>query len=579
MKLLMPYLKLHWATLGTAILLAVGGALLELLPHGIVYAAALDVFASPPRTDRLLLWAGLAMGGVVVRFLLLGGSLVLSHKVAFQVLRSLREALVQRLAASPAQARDGHSPASLKKVLVEDVDGLENLFAHNLVDLASGFLVPILAWIVLIQVDSRLALASVALVPVAFLSMAFTMRDMNQQFVDWHGAEARANSSILEYLRGIAVLKAHDADASSLARVRGAVEGVANLAVTMTKQSSIGYTLFSSFLQNNMVVILPIGVWLHQTGAIDTPALVLFIVLGFGLTAPLLKLLFLFGNLQHSTVRIQRVQDVLDLPFEPLRPAVDVASAKLSVRGLSFAYEDARGHVLNDVTFDAEPGTVTAIVGPSGSGKSTLLQLLAGIRLPEEGEIELGGISTRSLSAVDRDRHITSLAQHAWLFRGSLRDNLTLGMADVSATALEQAVDAARLRAVVEGLEGGLDGLVGERGATLSGGEAQRVAIARAFLRDRKVLLLDEVTAHLDPENERAVQEALARLVPGRTVVVVAHRLRTVQDADQILVLDAGRVVGKGTHASLQAGCPVYARLWASQERSQVWRIGAEVAS
>lgn len=559
-----------------AALFATLASALELLPALVVYGSALAVLASPAQLSRLPWLAGLALLGTIVRYLLLGGGLLLSHAVAFRVQRELRETLVDRLAAAPVDAREAIAPGDQKKTLAEDIDAIESLFAHNLPELTSAVVVPTLSLLVLLLVDWRLALASVVLVPPALALMSLSMRGVGERMVEWHAAEARANTSVLEYLRGMATLKAHHRDASSLARVRTAVLGIRDLAASMTRRTATAYQGFSSLLSSNLVVILPVGVWALQNEWIDVPQMVLFTLVGTGLTAPLLKLLFVFGTLQSHGVRLQRIERLLDLPAQKVDGIHSVPSkAAVLARQLTYAYDASRGPVLQDVHLEAWPGEVTAVVGPSGSGKSTLMALLSGEREPQSGNVLVAGTPLTTWSAAARSKLLHRVDQHTWLFSGTLADNIRLGSPEADDEAVEHAGELAVLREVAAKLDGGWQGHVGERGGTLSGGEAQRVAIARALLSASPVLLLDEVTAHLDPESEGAVQQALSRLAIDRTVIVIAHRLRTVQHAHRIVVLDGGRVVGTGRHAELLDQCPTYRRLWQAQEQARVWRLSA----
>ncbi|NVB42001.1 ABC transporter ATP-binding protein [Pseudenhygromyxa sp. WMMC2535] len=597
MRTLIQSLRPHRGLLLTSVLLAILASLLELVPHALVYLAALRVFADPPALAGLTSLAALAFAAVTARYLLTGGSLVISHAVAFRVLRGLRERMIAKLAKIPLGVLERKSPGDLKKALVEDIDALENVVAHQLTELASALLVPLAGVIVLLTVDWRMAVASVALLPLAVLIMAISMRDVGEQMSAWHAAERRANVAILEFFRGIVVLKAHDRDASSMSRVRGSVLAIRDLATSMTRRTAIGYMAFFTLLSSNLVVVLPVGVALHRAGELSRPDLVLFLLLGFGLTAALLKLLFLFSDLQMNKVRWARIQSLLEAPeidregapaFDPeatqeisLETTLDTTlekqpeSTELRFEHLSFSYATDRGPALQDLSFTAPAGSITAIVGPSGAGKTTLAQLIAGTRRPSEGRASIGDVEIATLSAAQRRELITVIAQQAHLFHGTLRDNLRLARPAASDAELEQVARAAALLPMIEQLPRGWDTLVGERGASLSGGEAQRVAIARALLRDTPVVVLDEVTAKLDAHSERAVQQALGALLHGRTVVVIAHRLRTVATADRIVVLDAGRLVDQGSHRELVERCPLYQRMWTAQEAAGRWRIHA----
>lgn len=580
LRVLHPHRKLLFGSAG----LSISAALLELVPTLLVFLLARDLLAEPPRSDRLVTFGVLAFLAVALRYLLLGSALILSHTVAFRLLRELREQLIRKLAKTSEDTRARFSPGTLKKTLLEDLNALEGVVAHNVPDLASALIVPTLAFSALLTVSWPMALLSLALLPIAFAVQAVAMRDVSTQIQMWHDAERRAADALLEFVRGIVVLKSFERDASSLSEVRAGVSGVRDLGVSMSRRSSYAYMAFFVLLSSNLVIVLPAGLYLHGRGAVDTPELLLAILLGFGLTTPLVKLLFLFGDVQMNAERWARIRAVLDLPEERVTAGPSAAISishelpAFSFERVTFSYDPERAPVLRDLSLTIPAGSITALVGPSGSGKSTLLRLLATHAELTSGQILLNGRDLAAHSAHALTETVTLVAQDALLFHGTLRDNLHLAAPSAGDAELESAAHAAGLTPVIEALPRGWDTLVGDRGATLSGGEAQRVAIARALLRNSPIVLLDEVTAHLDPENEHAVQTGLSALLRERTVVVVAHRLKTTMTASQILVLDGrGQLEAAGTHRELLERSPTYRTLWDAQRRASAWRLGRNV--
>ncbi|MEM9193817.1 MAG: ABC transporter ATP-binding protein [Myxococcota bacterium] len=553
-------------------LLAVVAATLELAPAAGVFFAAKSVYEPGPATWSVPAIAATVFGLVLLRYVCFGSSLILSHAAAFRLLRELRETLAAKLGRVPRAFFDARSPGELKKAMVEDVDALEASFAHHIPDGASGVVTPLIAFFVLLFVDWRLALVSLALVPVGFAAMAFAMRNFDEMMKDWHAAERRANEVVLELLRGIVVLKAYGRDATKMKRVREGVFGVRDFADGLNKRSAPAYNLFILLVSSNLVVVLPVGVALYTAGAIDKPVLVLFLALGYGLTSPLMKLMFLFGDVQMNQVRLRRIGNILHAEEQSsvARAPVKGRAAGITVEQVSFTYDEARGPALSNVTLSIEPGQRVALVGPSGAGKSTLAQLLAGARDPSTGEVALLADDERFAPRGS----VSLVGQQAQLFFGSLRENLLMARPQASDEDLATAARAAGLEEVLQRLPNGWDTEVGERGAHLSGGEAQRVTVARALLRDAPVVVLDEVTSHLDPDNERAVQQGIEALAKGRTLIVVAHRLRAVADADRIVVLDQGALVDSGTHQELLQRCHVYRRMWQAQEEAAEWTLG-----
>lgn len=578
-KAVNPILELlrgEWGRLGLSAVLVSLSALLELVPHLLVYAAANTVFSPSPDPEALYTLAAAAFGAVVLRFLLLGAGYITSHAVAFRVMRKVRLALTDKLRRVPGSFLSEHSTGDLKKTIVDDVASLEGMFAHNLPELASGLFVPLAAVFILLWTDWRLALISVALLPVAFVVQSVTMSGFEAAWQQWHEAEARANAGVLEFIRGITVLRAFNRDASSLARVRDGIYGIRDMATQMTQRTMVGYAAFFSLLAGNLAVVLPASFAFYLSGTITRDELVLFVALGAGMLIPLPKLLFLFGNLQKIRTALARIRAVL-LAEELSEPEVsDQPSAHPDVRlnRVSFTYPGRDRPAVDELSIVLKPGTVTAVVGPSGAGKTTLTKLLTRAYDVNSGSIEVAGVDLRKLTTDQRTGAIGHVSQDTILFDGTIRDNLLLARPGASEDDLEAAARAAHAHDFIVALPEGYDTQIGDRGGRLSGGERQRLSIARALLKGAPIVVMDEPTANVDPQSERGIQEGLSVLVRERTVLVVAHRLRTIVAADQILVMDGGRLVEAGTHEALLERSSLYAMLWRDQENAMQWALG-----
>lgn len=569
------FLRPHRFALVAASALLVASALLSLVPHLAVYALAVDVFARTVRVERVFLLAGAVCAGVALRFVLLGAGYVLSHRVAFSVMRELRLAMTRQLAVVPGSFFATHSSGDLKKAVVDDLESLHSVVAHNIPELATGLLVPLVAASALAAVDWRMGLAAVALLPVAFAIQAVTMAGYPGAFERWHAAEARANEGVLEFVRGVAVLKAFDRDASSLTQVRDGILGVRDLAADMTRRSMAGYATFFSLLSGNLLVVLPAGLALHFAEAISLGELVLFVALGAGMLSPVLSLLFLFGQSQQASTALKRVQQVLSAEglSEPSRLVPVVARPEVRFDDVGFTYPGRSTPALDQVSFTLKPGTVTAVVGASGAGKSTLVRLLVRSHDPDHGTISVGGVDLKELTQAQRVACIGHVSQDTTLFDANVRDNLRLASPAATDAALIDAAKRAGAHDFIEALPRGYDTHLGDRGGQLSGGERQRLAIARALLKDAPVLALDEVTANVDPQSEQKIQQGIAELAEGRCVLLVAHRLRAVADAHAILLMDAGRIADMGTHGQLLERCALYRQLWQDQEQAERWAL------
>ncbi len=563
----------------TGAALLFGAALLELVPFALVALAAGRLLQDTPGNAApvgdLAAWGMLA---VALRFVLLGSGYVLSHKAAFGFMRAARLALVDKLRRVPTSYFQERATGDLKKVLVDDVASLEGSLAHHLPELASALLTPIAALCWLLSIDWRLAAASVALLPIAVLIQALAMRGYQEQWERWHSAEASANSAMLEYLRSIVVLKAYNRDASSLERLRGSIAAIRDLAAEMTKRSMAGYAAFFSVLSGNLMLVLPVGLYLHRQGSIETAELLLFLTLGSAILLPLMKLLFLFGSAQKSFLALGRIQKVFDAEEQDCGKSsiVDEDPVDVKFTAVTHRYSEHGEAALKNLTLTLAAGTTTAVVGPSGAGKSTLAQLLVRAFDPTEGSIEVGGLDLRGLSPEQRSATIGHVAQHTFLFHGSIEDNVRLAKPEATTAELQQSYNHAAAQ-FIDALPHGGCSPIGEAGTQLSGGEKQRLGIARALLKDAPVLVLDEVTASVDPENEREIQRALRHL-NGKTTLVIAHRLQSIVDADSIVVLEAGELIAQGTHEQLLDDCSLYGSMWKMQTQAESWSLGGQAS-
>lgn len=552
--------------------LATAAAIIELIPYWLIYRMAVEITAPAPELQLLIVLGVLILIVSITRVLVFGAANVASHAAAFRLQKDLRISLLRRLHRQPLGVIDGRT-GDLKKTLVDDVGAIENLIAHTTPDAVAGLAMPVLAVVFLAFVDWRMTLASLALLPVAFIAQKRAFSGLGPIFARWHDAEGAANTGLLTYVRGIATLKAYHRTATSLAELRQSVHALGDLAAEVTRRTAIPYALMFVTLSSNLIIVLPVTIVLHTLGSLEASKLVLFALLGAGLTAPLLRGLHAFGVLQRQLQGAARIAEVLATselarPRHPREPQ----GTDIIFDGVSFGYAGDR-NVIHDLSFAIPQGRVTGLVGPSGAGKSTLMRLISRYWDIQIGSIRIGGADLREIEPERLRSLISVVFQDPFLFHGTLRENLEIAAPDATKSALTRAIDAAGLSATVAQLSHGLDTPIGDRGARLSGGERQRLAIARALLKDAPILLLDEATAFADPENELAIQEAIARLTAGRTVVVVAHRLVTVSRADQIAVLENGRLDGLGRHGNLIERSPVYRNLWQAQGRAAEWGL------
>ncbi|GLZ03322.1 ABC transporter ATP-binding protein [Actinomadura sp. NBRC 104412] len=568
-------LRPHLHTFTAVVVLQIIGAVAGLAPLLAVVELGRTLLAPGP-VDEGRVWLTVIAGaaGLFARLLFTSASSGIGHLLDDRVQLSFRRRLAERLGRVPLGWLSRRRTGELAKVVGEDVSAVHPFIAHTPSELISAFVVPLVSLVYLFTVDWRLTL--ITLIPVALavalVPLMMTPARLREQ-KEFDAGMERIASAAVEFVQGIAVVKAFGGGERAHRRFRQAVDsfvtsfyrmvrGLAGIAAGMQVVLSPPFVL---------LVVLIGGAVLITEGGLPAADLLPFLLLGLGLTAPVEALGHGFDDMQAARRAVGRIRDVLDvrpLP-EPARPLTPQGH-RVELRGVRFGYQ-ADQEVLRGIDLVLEPGTVTAVVGPSGSGKSTLVQLLPRFFDPTCGSVTLGGVDLRELDSAALYRTVSFVFQDVRLLRASVADNIALA---VPRAGLDEVVRAAKLANVHERileLPRGYDTVIGDE-AGLSGGEAQRIAIARALLADTPVLVLDEATAFADPLTEQAVRRALTSLGGDRTVLVIAHRLETIADADTVVVLEDGAIAERGTPAELLARNGKFAEFW----RTHRTAIGAE---
>jgi len=566
LKLLRRHGRGAMPALTLSALLATLSVALELVPLWAVWRAG-SGFAAGAEVPYLRL-ALVALGAVVLGFALMGLALSLSHLAAFRLIHALRLALARHLARLPMGWFSGRRSGEAKKLIVDEPERLELIVAHGLPDGISAVATWLAVTVWLFAVDWRMALATIVLTPVSFSLVIIAMGRQTAMVGEYQRLSARMNGAIVEYLAGMPVIKIFNRTGAALSETAQAVRAYAAVETEMGRRFLPLGAAFYTLAVANIVVILPAGMGMMQAGWIDLPVLFFFVILGANYSQPLLKLFNLFHNLAHISMASTLIDTVLNTPAQPDTGArVALAHHGIAFEDVHFGY--GAQAVLHGVSFTAAPGKVTALVGPSGSGKSTLAGLIPRLHDPQAGRVTLGGVDLRAIGLDPLMEQIAFVFQETFLFSDTIGANIRFGKPDATEAELHAAARAARAHDFIMALPDGYATRLGEGGATLSGGERQRIAIARAFLKNAPVIVLDEATAFADPDSEAAIQEALSDLAKGRTLIVVAHRLHTIMQADRIVVMDKGRVAETGRHADLVAAGGLYARLWADYTQAQ----------
>lgn len=486
-----------------------------------------------------------------------------SHVAAFDILRDLRLRMARHMGKIPLGLVRARKSGEARRLMIDEPEKMELAIAHALPEGVSAALLWLVVSVLLFVVDWRMALAAIAVVPVSALALSVAMRNQFAWMKDYQAASERMNGAIVEYLAGMPVIRMFARSGARFAQTAQTIEDYVEMETRMGRAYIPLGGMFYTLILANICVILPVGIWLMSAGEITLSTLMLFVIFGANYSAPLMRLFNLMHNFAHISMSATAIQTLLDTAPQPEGTADTIGTHEVRLENVQFAYPGGAGDALSDVSFTARAGAVTALVGASGSGKSTAASLIPRFYDVDGGAITIGGHDVREMTISALMEEVAFVFQDTMLFTGTVAENIRYGDAEASEADVHAAARAAEAHGFITALPQSYDTPLGAGGVHLSGGEKQRIAIARAVLKDAPILILDEATAFADPDSEAAIQTALARLAQGRTVIMIAHRLHTIRDADRIVVMDQGRVAEQGRHDDLIAQNGIYAQLWA----------------
>ena len=514
--------------------------------------------------DTLMKYAFLAIGSLFLYFIFTGFSTTISHKTSFYILAKLRQTLFEKLKVIPMGYLVDNPVGKIKVIIMDRVSDMEDWVAHLMPELPSRMLHPILCVIILFFLDWRIGLSIFVPVPLAFIGMITMMYKYRSRMAVWLSSYANVADRSAEYVHGIPVIKAFAQDKASYGKFADAVKFYHFSTMKWWKQSWFGKALMTAAMMTPQIVSMPLAFYLYGRNQISIETLLLALILPIAILPQAFGIIMSFELFQMASNTWVSIQELLDMPVQKRPDAKNKAaidnSKGIEFDNISFSYHDGT-EVLHNISFKTKPGEVTAIVGPSGGGKSTIAKLLAGFWDQSSGRISIGGVDTKNISFKQLAEEISFVSQDNFLFDVSIRDNIRIGKPDATEDEIISAAKAAHCHEFISKLPDGYNTKAGEAGCAMSGGERQRITLARAILKPASTIILDEATAYADPENEALIQEAISNLVKGKNLVIVAHRLNTIKQAHQIILIDKGKIIAKGKHEELMKE-PLYASLW-----------------
>lgn len=563
--------------------LAAAGALLALVPFGYIWRILKEVIEVAPQYENAVhvtQYGWMAVAFAVVAVLTYIAGLMCSHLAAFRIATNLRLAMVKHIATLPLGAIEQFGSGKLRRTISETAGAAETYLAHQLPDQAKAMATIAGLLTLLLAFDWRLGLLSLVPVALAFAVMtSMTGKKMQEQMTQYQNALADMSGEAVEYVRGIPVVKTFGQTVFSFKKFKGTIDNYERWVIAYTKQlrwPMIFYTL----AVNSVFVFLIAGAFLFASGGTDGGALLnllFYIIITPVISLTLTKLMFMSENgmiVQDAITRIDRVLESPSLSCSnaPKHPK----DSSVALDHVTFSYDGVK-NALEDISLSIGTGQTVAFVGPSGGGKSTLAALIARFFDPQSGKISIGGANVKDIDKSELMDTVSFVFQNSRLIKGSILDNVRMGKPNATDGEVLAALSAAQCMDIIEKFPDGVRTVIGSQGIYLSGGETQRLAIARAMLKNAPVLILDEATAFADPDNETKVQAAFNVLAKGRTVIMIAHRLSTVVNADRIYVLKEGRLAESGSFAELSGQADsLFGTMWRDYQQSVQWKVAKE---
>ena len=562
--------------------LSAANGLLSLVPFILLWLVVRTLLiakgnlSNTPLIDYALWAFGISVANVLLYFL----ALMLSHLAAFRIETNMRRKAMQRLMRAPLGYLDEQNTGRMRKIIDEDSGQTHTFVAHLLPDVASCVVAPIGVIVLLFAVDWQLGTAAMIPLVGAIGIMGYMMNPKNNQFQRLYlDAQEKMGAEAVEYVRGIPVVKVFQQTVFSFKRFYDSIISYRDLVIKCTLVWRTPMSFYILAINAFAFILVPTAIILIGLGG-DTSTIIanviLYVVIAPLIASNVMKAMYLSQDLFMANEAVERLEQLTDIaPLSQHDKPKRAEAYDIRFNDVSFRYEGAEKDAVSHINLTIPEGKTVALVGASGSGKTTIARLIPRFWDVRHGSVTIGGIDVRDMRKDELMRNVSFVFQNTRLFKTSLIENLRYGNPDATTDQINRAIDLSQSREIIDRLPQGLDTVIGAEGTYLSGGEQQRIVLARAILKDAPIVVLDEATAFADPENEQLIRKALAHLTQGKTVLMIAHRLTTVQDADSIVVVDNGKIVEQGTHKELLSEEKYYHRMWNEYQQSVSWKLSS----
>ena len=541
-----------------SVVFAIIGCIGQLIPY---YAISEIILSLLKKKEIEISHIILAVVGYAMQIVFANASTGLSHIATFKMISKIRYELVHKLAHISLGYINSVPSGSLKDTLIEKVDSIEPIMAHAVPEMSSSLIVPIMLIVYCFKLDWRISISMLVTMPIGFAALSRMTRDYEPNFKKYYQAGKDASSAVVEYINGIEVIKAFNQSAKSYEKYTKAVTKKADFAIYWMSLVQFWMVIGFEVWPGVLAGVLPCGCILYALQKTSLDAFVKIILISQGIVPPLIHAMSFLDNLAKASTIVNDFGSILDQP-EIIRPKEEVKlkDYNIELKDVTFGYNNEP--VISNISISIPQGKTVALVGPSGGGKSTIAKLIASQWDATLGEVTIGGINVKNIPFEQLAATIGYVSQDCYLFDDTIANNIRLWNPNESIEKVKEVAEESGCLEFINSLDNGLDTKVGDGGCHLSGGERQRISIARCMMKNTPIVILDEATAYIDPENEYIIQQSINKLVKGKTLLMIAHRLSTIVNADKIIVIQNGKVESEGTHTELLEKCPLYKRMW-----------------